>query len=87
MPFAGTQNLMRPLRLAAAATLVALAPLAAQASVAFSFQQVGSDVVLTGSGSYNLNDAAFFGYGSQDGYVGAVYGSLAVGGPYGDVDL
>jgi hypothetical protein len=70
----------------AAATLVALAPLAAQASVVFNIQQVGADVVITGSGSYNLTAATLLGVGSQDGYVGAVYGSLAVGGPHGYVD-
>jgi hypothetical protein len=53
-------------------------PMAAQAGVVFSFQQVGSDVVLTGSGSYNLTGASLIVAGTQDGYVNPQVG-LAVG--------
>jgi hypothetical protein len=66
------------LRLAAAATLVALAPVAAQASVVFSIQQVGTNVVITGSGRYNLTGATLWGTGTQDGFINPSVG-LAVG--------
>lgn len=64
----------------------ALTPFAAQAGVVFSFQQVGADVVLTGSGSYDLTGATLAGSGAQDGYVNPLVG-LAVGGPVAVVDL
>jgi hypothetical protein len=45
-----------------------------------------ADVVITGSGSYDLTGSALIGGGTQDGYINSSLG-LAVGGPFGSVDL
>lgn len=58
----------------------------ANAAVTFTISQVGGDVVITGSGSYDLTGAALIGGGVQDGYINSSLG-LAVGGPFGSVDL
>lgn len=70
----------------AVAACAVLAPLAAQAGMVFSFQQVGADVVLTGSGNYDLSGASLIGGGLQDGFVNPM-GGLAVGGPFSPVDV
>lgn len=70
--------------------LIAVGALAASGSassaVIFTISQVGGDVVITGSGSYDLTGAALIGGGVQDGYINSSLG-LAVGGPFGPVDF
>lgn len=58
----------------------------ASSAVIFTISQIGGDVVLTGSGSYDLTGAALIGGGVQDGYINSSLG-LAVGGPFGPVDF
>jgi len=67
----------------AATMMAASAP--AGAAVTMTFTQVGSDVVLSGSGSYDLTGATILGSGAQDGFVNPSGGSLAVGGPFANV--
>ena len=81
MTFEVSNKMQHGVRIAAAATLVALVPLGAQASVVFSIQQVGANVLVTGSGSYNLTGATNLGGGAQAGFLNPT-GGLAVGGPF-----
>ena len=58
----------------------------AYAGVIFTLTEVGGDVLIEGSGSYDLTGAAPVGSGVQDGFIDSSLG-LSVGGPFGGVDF
>lgn len=55
------------------------------AAVLFTLTEVGGDVLVSGSGSYDLTGATFGGAALQDGFLNSSNG-LAVGGPFQAVD-
>jgi len=77
---------MKLLLKSALAGAIAMAAVPAQAAVTFTFSQVGNDVVLTGSGSYNLANATLINVANLSGFVNSSSGALAVG-PFGPVQL
>jgi len=67
--------------------LLLLSATQAFAGVIFTIDQVGGDVVIHGSGSYDLTGANLLTLGSQDGFINSGIGALAVGGPAQGVDI